>query len=171
MKSIFIAVIALALIGILGGVALESPVDQSVNSRVIDFSKINPEFSFSAEILEQFEAEYIPGLRAINVYDSAGESQIYISFFKANTFLTLKTVDISRQDRVLVGGREAVLYEITKKDTAPNFPGQPSWRNSTHRALDIRVSSDSPTYFYSFAYNPNFPEESFNDLIDSLSFF
>ena len=140
-----------------------------------DFSKINEEFSFSAEIPKELEVEYIPQLKAINIYtptlqgdDNIEKSQLYISFFKASKFLTLSTVDITKQDKMIIKVYEAILYEITKKDGVPNFLGQPNWRNFKHQALDIRLTKDSPSYFYSFAYTPDLEEKVFNDIIDSI---
>ncbi len=143
----------------------------------MDFSKINPEFLFSAEIPNEFEAEYIPQLKAINIYNpnlqgnNTEKSQIYISFFKANRFLTLSTVEITQQDKVVVKGRDAILYEITKKPEVPDFAGQPSWRNLKHKAIDVRFTKNNPSLFYSSAYNPNFSEELFNNFINSLTFY
>jgi len=146
--------------------------------KLTDFSKINPEFLFSAKIPKEFEAEYIPKSRAINIFNPslAGnsnieKSQIYISFFKAGRFLTLSAVNIDRRDKMIVKEKEAVLYEITKKETAPDFSGQPFWRNQKHKALDIRLTQDNPSYFYSLAYNPDLPEEIIDGIIASLVFY
>ena len=98
------------------------------------------------------------------------KSQVYISFFQASKFLTLSTVDITKQDKITIKGREAILYEITKKAGAPNFSGQPDWRNFKHHALDIRHSNDNPSYFYSFAQNPNLSQKILDDFINSLVF-
>ena len=150
--------------------------DVSVKS--IDFSKVNQEFLFSTEIPKELEVEYIPQLRVINIYNPnlAGQnniekSQIYITFFKADKFLTLSTVEITQRDEMIVNGHDAILYEITKKPGLPNFSGQPSWRNFKHKALDVRLTASSPSTFYSFAYNPNLPEKVFNNFIDSLVFY
>ncbi len=150
-------------------------INNSVKS--IDFSKINPEFLFSAEIPSEFEVEYISRFKKINIYnqnlsgDIIEKSQIYITIFKANRFLTLSTVEITQQDKIFVKGRDAVLYEITKKPEVPDFAGQPSWRNLKHKAIDIRFTKTNPSPFYSFAYNPGFSEELFNNFIDSLTFY
>ncbi len=145
--------------------------------KLVDFSQINSEFLFSAEIPKELEVEYIPQLKAINIYNpsltsqtSIEKSQLYISFFKANRFLTLNTVDITKQDKITIKEREAILYEITKKDGIPNFYGQPMWRNTKHEALDIRLTQTNPSYFYSFAQNPNLSQKIFDDVINSLIF-
>ena len=189
MKIIFVIsiliIIFLVVLGIIYFVPQngKSPITQDVELNKtasvlkLDFSQINSEFLFSAEIPKEFEVEYIPQLKAINIYNPTlqGEnniekSQMYVSFFKANKFLTLNTVDITRQDKITIKGYEAILYEITKKDGVPNFSGQPGWRNVTHQALDIRLNQDSPSYFYSFSYTPDLEEKIFNEIIDSLIF-
>src|SRR3989344_2435010 len=181
--SIFIFVIALGIIYFLPQKD-KAPVMQNTELnktestvKLLDFSKINSEFLFSAKIPKGFEVEYIPQLKAINIYDPSldrqtniEKSQLYISFFKASKFLTLSTVDITRQDKAAIKGHEAILYEITKKDGVPNFAGQPIWRNFKHQALDIRLTSNSPSYFYSFAHTPDLQEKLFNDIMDSLVF-
>jgi len=190
MKIIFTMVLLVIAIGLVGGMgyflfndkvnSIKPPyrvqeIDKVV--KLIDFSQINSEFLFSAEIPKEFEVEYIPQLKAINIYNpSLGgqtnieKSQVYISFFQASKFLTLSTVNITRQDKATVKEREAILYEITKKDGLPNFSGQPDWRNFKHHALDIRLTQDSPSYFYSFAYNPNLSQKVFDDFVNSLIF-
>src|SRR3990167_327819 len=156
MKIIFTMVLLVIAIGLVGGMgyflfndkvnSIKPPyrvqeIDKVV--KLLDFSQINSDFLFSAEIPKEFEVEYIPQLKAINIYNpSLGgganieKSQVYISFFKASKFLTLNTVNITRQDKITIKGREAILYEITKKVRIPNFTGQPNWRNFKHQALD-----------------------------------
>src|SRR3989344_6153278 len=190
MKIISVIIFLVIVIGLVSGVGYLlfkdkvtpiKPIDQVSETndtiKLVDFSKINSEFLFSAEIPKEFEVEYIPQLKAINIYNpSLGgqtnieKSQVYISFFQASKFLTLSTVNITRQDKATVKEREAILYEITKKDGLPNFSGQPDWRNFKHHALDIRLTQDSPSYFYSFAYNPNLSQKVFDDFVNSLIF-
>lgn len=191
MKHIFIIVIFIVVLGLIIGIIYflpkgnEIPLVQNpkndiseVLKKPIDFSRISPEFLFSAQIPKEFKAEYVSNVRAINIYDTSqsGESnieksQMYITFFKTNTFLTLQTVSITQQDRVSINGKDATLYEITKKETVPNFAGQPIWRNFKHKAIDIRHSKDTPSYFYSFAQNPILSQKIFDDFINSLSFY
>ncbi|MBI3337535.1 MAG: hypothetical protein HY005_02850 [Candidatus Staskawiczbacteria bacterium] len=190
MKFFIIIIFFVVVIGFIGGVGYFLLKDkvipiksldqvQETNSvvKLIDFSKINPEFLFSAYIPKELEAEYVSQLKAINIYNpvlrggnNIEKSQVYISFFKSSKFLTLSTVDITKQDKTMIKGHEAILYEITKKDGVPNFSGQPDWRNFTHKALDIRLTQNSPSYFYSFAYTPGLEERTFNDIINSLLF-
>src|SRR3989344_4737496 len=187
MKTIFVIRIIIITLGIAWGIVYfipeeEGSIVQNRETRIkesavtlVDFSKINSEFLFSAEIPKEFEAEYLPQLKAINIYNPAlkgdnniEKSQMYISFFRASRFLTLNTVDITRQDKIIIKGHEAILYEIIKKDGVPNFSGQPYWRNFKHKALDIRLTKDSPSYFYSFAYTPDLGEKVFNGITDSV---
>lgn len=190
-KRIFIIVIFIIAIGLVIGMIYflpkgnTSPLMQDAENKIsevfektIDFSEINQEFSFSAKIPKEFEVEYVSNVRAINIYNPSQtgdsnieKSKIYVSFFKASKFLTLNTVEITQQDKVTVQGREAILYEITKKETVPNFTGQPTWRNVTHKAIDIRASQNSPSYFYSFAKNPDLSQKIFDDFINSLNFY
>lgn len=157
-------------------VILPDKADQVNNpAKVMDFASINQEFLFSANIPDGFKVEYLPKTRAINVYDPSisgasnlDKSLMYVSFFKASRFLTLNTVDITRQDKTSIKGREAILYEITKRGGIPDFYGQPVWRNAKHEALDIRLTQSNPSYFYSFAKNPALSQKVFDDFISSL---
>ena len=159
-------------------VTTKTPPSETINTaKLVDFSQINSEFLFSAKIPKELEVEYIPQLKAINIYNPSltsqtniEKSQLYISFFKANRFLTLNTVDITKQDKITIKEREAILYEITKKEGISNFYGQPMWRNAKHEALDIRLTKTNPSYFYSFAQNPNLSQKTFDDVINSLIF-
>lgn len=145
--------------------------------RRMSFTKFNPIYRFSAEIPVGWEVAYIPQIQAINIYDSSlpGEnttekSQIFIRNFTANNFLTLSTVTISERKSTKVKGHDAVEYEITKKPGVPNFPHQPSWRNSTHHSMDIRFSTQNPSLFYTIGYNPALERTRFDEFLASLQF-
>jgi|SRR3989344_5047468 len=182
---IFFAITAVVVLGFLyvwsnGGMApsqmaaTEEMASVTNSVKRVDFSKVNPEFTFSADIPSNFKAEYLSQARAINIFDPAAQaqaSQILLTFFKANDFLTLSTVTITRREKMSIQGREAVLYEIEKKPEAANFTGQPEWRNQKHIAIDVRLNENSPTYFYSFAYNPVMQEQIFNDMMNSIDFY
>ena len=119
MKIIFIIILFVIVIGIASNIFYflfrnnTTPITQQVQvneinnfSTLVDFSKINPEFLFSAEIPKEFEVEYISQLKAVNIYNpvlsrknNIENSQLYISFFKASKFLTLHTVNITKQDK------------------------------------------------------------------------
>jgi len=152
--------------------------EEVIDLKLIDFSKFNSSFQFSGAIPRDFDIEYIPQLKAISIYDSTlpGESireksQIYITYFEADRFLTLSTVDILQREEISVKGHDAIFYEIAKKPGVADFPQQPSWRNRQHKALDIRLTKSSPSLFYPLAYNPDLSEEIFNNFIDSLEFY
>jgi len=147
------------------------------SSKSVDFTEVDSRFGFSSQIPSEFKAEYLPSLRAINIYDPSlpgtgniEKSQLYITYFNANSFLTLNTVDIIGAEKMTVLGKEAILYTIAKKLNVPDFLGQPSWRNLAHKALDIRVSTENPSIFYSFAYKQNLGKKSFDNFINSLTF-
>lgn len=194
MKLFFVVIFILIILGVAGGVwyffntkeaDLEPAMDvredkndtDNIGIKIVNFSEINPEFLFSAELPSNLQVEYVPNLRALNIYNPFADasnnlekSQIYISFFRANSFLTLGTVNITRREDVTINGRPAVLYEIEKRPGAIGFLGQPSWRPKKHIAIDVRYSENNPTYFYSFAKEPNYPETIFNQFIDSINF-
>lgn len=138
----------------------------------------NPAFRFSAEIPNQWEVEYIPQIEALNIYDLNDpaetvreKSQIFIRYFQSDRFLTLNTVNISSRAERLVGGHEAVNYEITKKADVADFAHQPRWRNTTHKLTDVRYEPSGKTYFYVFAYNPTLSSEAFEQFLNSLEFY
>lgn len=191
MKIIFIVIVFIIIIGVISGLGYflfkektapiksQGEVNKVTNyEKLVDFSNSNPEFLFSAKIPKEFEVEYIPQLKAINIYSpffqgesNIEKSQLYISLFRASKFLTLNTVRITRQDKMTIQGHEAILYEITKREEVPNFLGQPHWRNIAHQAIDVRLNQDSPSYFYSFAKNPTLSQKIFDDFINSLIFY
>src|SRR3990167_4593270 len=141
MKIIFVITFFVIAVGLLGGVGyflfkdkvtpiklIDQVLETNDTIKLVDFFEINPEFLFLAEIPKEFEAEYVPQLKAINIYNpllqgnnNIEKSQVYISFFKASKFLTLNTVNITKQEKTIIHGKEAILYEITKKDGVPNF--------------------------------------------------
>ena len=80
MKVTFIIVLLVVVIGLISGVgyllfkdkvASVKPISQISETndtiKLVDFSKINSEFLFSAKIPNKFEAKYIPELKAINI--------------------------------------------------------------------------------------------------------
>lgn len=146
-------------------------------SATVDFSALSPVYLFSAKIPDNLKAEYLPQNQSINIYDptisganNLDKSQIFIRYFKATSFLTLPTVNILKRDAAEVNGHAAVRYEIEKNPGAANFPNQPLWRSQKHKLIDIRLEPSGTTYFYVFAYHPNFPAKQFEDFIGSLIF-
>ncbi len=142
-----------------------------------DFSEFNPIFRFFAEVPRAWKIEYVPEIEAISIYDPAipGEnareqSQIFIRYFEANDFLTLRTVDILEREQFEVRGHPAVRYVIRKKDGVPDFPRQPSWRNAKHTVVDVRLTVRSPSRFYVFGKNPELAPDEFEKFLSSLVF-
>lgn len=138
-------------------------------------SAVSPAFDFSAEIPIGWEVEAVPAIEALNIYDPTAQgathleqSKIFIRYFRADKFLTLSTVSILKRETQIVIGRPAVNYLIEKKSGVPNFPHQPSWRNTRHRVTDIRVSDASPSVFYVFAKRPDLSDEEFERFLQSL---
>ena len=88
MKIIFTIGIIIITIGIAWGIIYFLPEKEgglTVQNRetnikestvtLVDFSKINPEFLFSAKIPKEFEVEYIPQLKAVNIYNPSLDGQ------------------------------------------------------------------------------------------------
>jgi len=141
------------------------------------FGSYDEAFRFTGSIPNKYQVEYIPEIRSINIYDqSAGgstareQSQIFIRFFTASTFLTLPTVDILKREETTFKDHAAVRYEIIKKPRVAAFTAQPQWRNERHSLIDIRLSVTSPTTFYVFAYNPDLPAVVFERFMSTIVF-
>lgn len=146
-------------------------------AKFVDFSTYSTAYRFNGFIPRGYKVEYIPEIDSINIYDprAAGEtpreqSQIFIRNFKANSFLTLSTVDILERESMEVGGHDAVMYTIKKKSGVANFRHQPSWRSEKHSLVDVRLAKTNPSYFYVFAYNPEYGVDGFGEFLDELTF-
>ncbi|RJQ13547.1 M23 family metallopeptidase [Candidatus Parcubacteria bacterium] len=131
----------------------------------------------SFEIPSEWQIEYIPQTKAINIYnpdlpdeDVLEKSQIFIRYFNANDFLTLTTVNILERTQTSVNGRPAVNYVIEKKSHIAPFPNQPYWRSEKHHVLDIRSTADNPTTFYVFAKRPDVSDAEFERFLNSVRF-
>ncbi len=139
-------------------------------------SGVADEFRWSAEVPAGWEAEAVPAIEAINLYDPAvsGDSnlekaQLFIRHFEANSFLTLSTVDILQRDETTVAGRPAVRYEIEKQVGVANFPNQPSWRSQRHTVTDVRVSDANPSVFYVIAKRPDLDQAVYDQFLASFT--
>ena len=155
----------------------EKNADHIAKENRVDFSKFDPLFRFSAEVPKGWEVEFVPQITSLNIYDPQNlnegireKSRIFIRYFEASKFLTLSTVDFSVLENTRVNGHDAVRYEITKKPGVANFPHQPSWRNSAHKLVDVRLTNNSPSLFYVFSYAPTLEAEIFEGFVDSLIF-
>lgn len=134
-------------------------------------------FTFSAEIPSGWKVEAVPEIEAINIYNpnasnnnNLEKSQIFVRYFKANTFLTLNTVTIYKQTQTTNKDRPMVIYDIEKKPGVANFPSQPAWRNQRHIVTDIRQTDGSPSVFYIFAQRPGLTPEIFDNFLKTLNF-
>lgn len=143
--------------------------------KVSELEGVPSVYTFASKIPDHFAVEYIPGIEAINIYDSreTGESslersQIFIRYFKADSFLTLATVSIFSRDNATLHGRPAVVYDIEKKTGIANFPNQPSWRSRRHLVTDIRVSDSNPSVFYVIAKRPELDWEIYDQFLNFL---
>jgi len=137
----------------------------------------HPNYDFSFSILEDWRVEAVKENSSLNIYDPGVEadtrleqSRIFIRHFVANNFQTLDSVNILSRIERDINGREVVTYVIAKKESADDFANQPSWRNKTHKAVDIRLSTDNPTVFYVFAKSPEISDGEFERFLDSIIF-
>jgi len=153
------------------------PDKNNTRYKRFDFSSLSTIFTFSAEIPDSLEAEFVNKNESINIFNpkdvksnNQDSSQIFIRHFSANSFLTLNTVDILQEEKTTAVNRPAVRYEIKKKENVPNFPNQPLWRNEQHKLIDIRYSDNNPSTFFVFSYNPEFSEKQFERFIQSIEF-
>lgn len=148
--------------------------DGPAETKEIDLKEINQEFDFKADVNSDWNATYNESDQAISIFKSKdsglNQAQIYIKFFKANQFLTLKTVDILERTELTIVGRPAVRYRIIKKEAVADFPNQPDWRSDEHEVTDIRSTDDNPAVFYVFARNPELSVEIFDNFLSSLNF-
>lgn len=157
----------------------EEPVVENATTEFqsTDIPQIATAYDFSAELPSEWKVEYIPAIEAINVYDPAAEgessleqSQLFIRYFSANTFLTLSTVTIYSQTQTDINTRPAVIYDIEKNVGIADFQDQPSWRNARHFVTDIRSTNANPAIFYVFAKRPDLDQASFDAILQSVSF-
>ena len=157
--------------------AINSPSPATSSYELVKFGTYDTAFRFTGSMPTEYQIEYVPEIRSINIYDPAAsgatpreQSQIFIRFFEASDFLTLSTVDILKREEVQLKGHTAVRYEIKKKEGIAPFPSQPRWRNEQHSLIDVRLSESRPTLFYVFSYNPALPEAIFQHFMNSLIF-
>lgn len=135
----------------------------------------NDAFTFTTTIPVDWVAEAIPEIEAINLYDPAApgdtnleKSQVFIRYFRANTFLTLSTVTIHTQSDRTLNGRPARTYEIEKLSSVADFAHQPSWRNDRHTVTDIRAIDASPSIFYVLARRPDLDSSVYETFLTSF---
>lgn len=142
-----------------------------------DIDGVSRQFDFSFSIFEDWRVGPLSASRALNIYNptsgsdgSLEQSQIFVTFFTANNFQTLKSVNILSREEHFLNERPAVTYIIRKKDGVADFVSQPSWRNLTHKITDVRLRDENPSTFYVFAKNPELSEAEFQRFLNSLEF-
>lgn len=156
-----------------------SPSPETTNkNRVIKVQEIvgvPSEFNFSVEVPTEWKAEPVTSIGAINFYLPSGpekssleQSQIFVRSFKANDFLTLKTVNIIEQVKQTIKNRPAVRYVIEKKSTVAIFADQPLWRNQQHVVTDIRLTDSNPSIFLVIAKSPSLDQTIYQHFLDTL---
>ncbi len=150
-----------------------SPVYQTI--RASDIVSGPAAYNYSVEIPAGWKVEVVKETEALNIYNPLApgtnnleKSQIFIRYFKANSFLTLQTVNILERTEMTIQNRPAVRYLIEKKATVANFVNQPSWRSQKHIVTDIRGSDNNPSIFYVVAKRPDLDEQIYQHFFDSL---
>ncbi len=154
----------------------EHVVEQK-STQSVTFTDYSDIYQFTADIPAGFEVAYVPEIESINIYNPKAEgdtpleqSQIFIRYFTAHTFLTLSTVTIHSKEETQVHGHDAVAYDIEKKAGIANFAYQPEWRSKRHQLTDVRYSVNNPSTFFVFAYNPDFGAEAFQAFLERVQF-
>lgn len=155
--------------------ASQRPAAEFKTIRALAVAGAPKAFQFSARVPVSFELEAVTEINSINVFDPASseptnleKSQIFIRFFRADSFQTLSTVTIHNQTNLIINDRPAVRYEIEKRPSVGNFPNQPVWRNERHVVTDIRVSDQNPSIFYVIAQRPDLPDRIYQEFLESL---
>lgn len=133
-------------------------------------------FKIKFTIPENWEIEYLPSLKALNLFTLEGSgtvrerSRVFIRYFDAAQFLTLSTVTIHRTEdlRVGTGNYVARRYDIEKKPGVPPFAEQPSWRNKRHIVTDFR-GREGFTRYYVVAANPALDRGVYEEILKSMT--
>lgn len=154
---------------------LVSPTILYKRIRAQDIANVPAQYNYSAEIPVNWQVEIVKEAEALNFYDPAApgatnldKSQLFIRYFSANSFLTLKTVDILDRQELTIQGRPAVRYMIQKKASVPAFAHQPEWRNEKHVVTDIRANDTNPSIFYVIAQRPGLSNEIYEHFLNSI---
>jgi len=152
----------------------EEPEPKLERFQAEDISAV-PFENLSFDIPSGMKVAFLPSIQSLNVYEVDGEgepierSQIFIRFFDASSFLTLRTVTIHQTEDLNIGTEDYVArrYDIEKKPGIANFPGQPTWRNERHIVTDTRKTS-GVTRYYVIAKNPELDMDVYEEFLESL---
>lgn len=134
------------------------------------------QFALQFTIPKGFEVEYIPSIKALNLFTLAGtgtardRSQILIRNFDAKDFLTLSTVTIHNKEDLKIGTEKytARRYDIEKKTGIADFADQPFWRNKRHIVTDFR-EKEGFTRYYVVAANPKLDVQIYESVLASMT--
>lgn len=134
-----------------------------------------PEFKLRFPVPRGFEVEYIPSIKALNVYRVVGtgpareRSHIFLRFFDSDRFETLTTVTIheTRELTLEPTGYTAKQYDIEKKAGVANFAEQPGWRNARHIVTDFR-DKEGRTRYYVVAASPDLDKDVYDAFLSSI---
>ncbi len=132
-------------------------------------------FGIQFSIPNGWEVEYIPSLKALNLFTLSGSgsarerSQILVRYFDAQDFLTLSTVTVHNKSDLKIGTENytARRYVIEKKSGIPDFVEQPAWRNQRHTVTDFRKKEGFNRY-YVVAANPSLDITMYEELLASM---
>ncbi|HLG26011.1 MAG TPA: M23 family metallopeptidase [Candidatus Gracilibacteria bacterium] len=133
-------------------------------------------FGIQFTIPEGWEVEYIPSLKALNLFTLSGtgtaraRSQILIRYFDAKDFLTLSTVTIHDTKDLKIGTENYIArrYDIEKKSGIADFADQPVWRNTRHIVTDFREKGGF-TRYYVVAANPALDVNTYESVLASMT--
>lgn len=138
---------------------------------------VDASYDFSLYIPAAWRAETVQANASLNLYDpgvpgttTLEQSQIFVRHFRAETFLTLSSVNVLSRVETTIAGRAAVDYVIEKKTGFANFRSQPLWRSAKHRVVDVRVTDapSGPGLYYVFAKHPDLPDAMFEAVLETL---
>lgn len=108
----------------------EQQVSEEQEYTAVDFTASDTDYQFKSLVPPNYKLEYVAQIESISIYDQSAEgdairdkSQIFIRKFTANTFLTLKTVDIlSREEEKFTGYHTGTDFEIYEEELLPEVP-------------------------------------------------
>lgn len=152
------------------------PIDSPARTFSADTDLGGDAFRISFTIPKGWEVEYVPSIKALNLFPLAGagtareRSQIFLRFFDSTRFETLTTVIVHTATDTTVGRHSytAKRYDIEKKAGVADFPDQPAWRNSRHTVTDFR-DTEGRTRYYVVAADPLLAPEAYATFLDNIT--
>jgi len=142
--------------------------------RAHDLSTTDAAYPLSISTPSSWQAEYVSGSQAINIYDPSlpgannlEKSVVFMRFFDAEDFQTLSTVTVLKRTLRDLNRHKAIEYVIEKKSWATPFSDQPSWRNVLHTVTDIRAENGF-SRFYVVAQRPELDAKTVYYILNSI---